>query len=446
VLTLGQVRLLDTLLALDLPPETRGLTRARLARVARWSATAQVEEAAREAAQVLATVQASGDAPLAALAATRLAQARFRAGHNTDAIAYAREAIEMSRALGDPSSEARALAIEAAALGSIDRRQEALVRFEQALSLSRRVGDRVGQLEAASGIAFCQFDRGFHAAAREQYEQVLELAHAIDAKRMTLVVTGYLGLLELDRERPVDALELATAAIAAAREFGEVRAEGTFLAIAGAARAELDELAAAEQAADDAERLLLPHPMFLEVAHIYRGLVDLAVSRHAAARRDLDVARRYRSAARARIATATASKLVERSDDARIAIRVLKRALDRSRMSITPAPSAALLTVGWHGAWFVVGPGERIDLSRRAPLRALLWLLAEHREAQPGTAIPIDQLIAAAWPGQKMVRSSALNRLHVAFATLRSLGLKDVLQRRGEGYLLTPAIALRIEG
>src|SRR5262249_49721759 len=153
----------------------------------------------------------------------------------------------------------------------------------------------------------------------------------------------------LELERPVDALELATAAIAAAREFGEVRAEGTFLAIAAAARAQLDDLAAAEQAADEAERLLIPHPMFLEVARVYRGLVDLANGRQAAARRDLDTARRYRSAARGRIATATTSKLVERSDDARIAVRVLKRALDRSRMSITPAPHAVQVTVGWHG-------------------------------------------------------------------------------------------------
>ena len=445
-LTRGQARMLDALLALDVAPETRGVTRARLARAARVSATARVEEAAREAAEVLAAAQASGDAPLAALAATRLAQAQFRAGHNADAIEHARAAIAMSRTLGDPSTEARALAIEAAALGSLDRRQEALVRFEHALSLSRGVGDQVGQLEALSGVAFSQFDRGFHAAAREHYEQTLELAHALDAKRMALVVTGYLGLLELDRERPVDALELATAATAEAREFGEVRAEGTFLAIAGAARAQLDDLAAAELAADEAERLLVHHPMFLEVTRIYRGLVDLAHSRHAAARNDLETARRYRSAARGRIAAATASKLVERSDDARLATRILKRALDRSGMSITPRPHAAQLTVGWLGAWFVVGAGERIDLSRRAQLRALLWLLAERREAQPDVAIPIDQLIATAWPEQKLLRSSALNRLHVAFATLRSLGLKDVLQRRGEGYLLTPSVALHIQG
>ena len=62
--------------------------------------------------------------------------------------------------------------------------------------------------------------------------------------------------------------------------------------------------------------------------------------------------------------------------------------------------------------------------------------LAEVAGEAPDGCLGVDDLLAIGWPGEKMARSSALNRLYVALATLRSLGLRDVIVRRPEGYAL----------
>ena len=71
----------------------------------------------------------------------------------------------------------------------------------------------------------------------------------------------------------------------------------------------------------------------------------------------------------------------------------------------------------------------------RGLLRALLRGLADGA-ADPARCLTVDDLLAIGWPGEKMARSSALNRLYVALATLRSLGLRDVIVRKPEGYAL----------
>jgi predicted ATPase len=439
-LTAEQMRSLDAVLALGIEVEPRLLARAQIARATRLSAIARLDEAGVVANEALEIARGVGDIALIGLAEIQLGTARFRAGRNHEALDHARSAIEACRTARDAASEGRALTLEGAALSSLDCGEAALARYDQALSLSRRVGDRRGELHADCGIAFSHLERSFHEPAHHHYTHALELARETGARRMAVLVTGYLALLELDRDRPIDALELASAAVAEANEYGEVRAEGVFSSIAAAARAQLDELALAEQAADAAERLLAPYGMFLEVAHIHRGHVDLARSRSAT---DREVARRHRADARARVEAANASRLVERSDDARIAVRILTRAIDRLAVPHTPPPDTSVF-VGWQGTWFALGTRERVELAKRPTLRALLWLLAGRREAAPGGPVTIDELVAAGWPGQKLVRSVALHRLHVALATLRALGLTEALERRGDGYLLSAKIPLQI--
>ena len=46
----------------------------------------------------------------------------------------------------------------------------------------------------------------------------------------------------------------------------------------------------------------------------------------------------------------------------------------------------------------------------------------------------VDDLLALGWPGEKMARSAALDRLYMPLATLRSLGLRDTIVRGPDGY------------
>jgi len=141
-----------------------------------------------------------------------------------------------------------------------------------------------------------------------------------------------------------------------------------------------------------------------------------------------------------------APAIADVSDDARAALQILERALGRSAPatpSAAPAlQSAGVLIVPYGAASFRLGSDPPVDLSRRTALRQILDVLAQHHERAPGEPLDVGRLIAAGWPSEKIARSSALNRLHVALATLRSLGLRDVLLRQGEGYLLDPSVTL----
>ena len=56
-----------------------------------------------------------------------------------------------------------------------------------------------------------------------------------------------------------------------------------------------------------------------------------------------------------------------------------------------------------------------------------------------------SELIAATWPDDDLDVTAAVNRLHVAVAMLRKLGLHDILVRRIDGYCLDPNVPLRVE-
>ena len=53
-------------------------------------------------------------------------------------------------------------------------------------------------------------------------------------------------------------------------------------------------------------------------------------------------------------------------------------------------------------------------------------------------------LVAKGWPGERMLPAAARNRLHVTLTTLRKLGLRELLQANEGGYLLDPALPVRL--
>ena len=60
------------------------------------------------------------------------------------------------------------------------------------------------------------------------------------------------------------------------------------------------------------------------------------------------------------------------------------------------------------------------------------------------SSVTVDEILEAAWPGERMAPDAAANRLHVALATLRKLGLRDALKSGGGAYWLDPSLALRV--
>lgn len=99
---------------------------------------------------------------------------------------------------------------------------------------------------------------------------------------------------------------------------------------------------------------------------------------------------------------------------------------------------AAPIHVGEQGKWFAVEGGAAVDLSRRRPLARILAALA-----QTGEPIDAPDLIAAGWPGERIVRHAARIRLRVAIATLRSMGLARHIVTTRKGYALACVIVHR---
>jgi hypothetical protein len=97
-----------------------------------------------------------------------------------------------------------------------------------------------------------------------------------------------------------------------------------------------------------------------------------------------------------------------------------------------PPPESALL-VGERGEWFRPPHGERVGLERRKSLALLLDRLA----AAPGASLDASALFSAAWPGERAIASAAAHRVRVGIATLRKLGLRDLVVTTPAGYALS---------
>ncbi len=111
----------------------------------------------------------------------------------------------------------------------------------------------------------------------------------------------------------------------------------------------------------------------------------------------------------------------------------------RRRLEKEGGPS---LVVGPE-ARFVETPSGLVRLERRGPVRRVLWALVEGHDTRPGEAISWEELLEKGWPGEKPQPESGRNRVYVAVAELRNLGLRELLVRRDDGYLLEPR--LRVE-
>ena len=103
------------------------------------------------------------------------------------------------------------------------------------------------------------------------------------------------------------------------------------------------------------------------------------------------------------------------------------------------------LTVAADASWFKLAAGPRTELDRRPNLRAILAALVAHRRDARGEALAADRLVAVGWPSEQLATEPGRNRLRVAISTLRSMGLRDILLSRDDGYLLDPDVGVAIE-
>lgn len=122
--------------------------------------------------------------------------------------------------------------------------------------------------------------------------------------------------------------------------------------------------------------------------------------------------------------------------------------LDRPRTSgllLDPQPIPShqrAVRVAATGEWFQVGEQERVDLTTRRSLRRILAHLLKMRQRHAGQARSVRQLVAAGWPGERMLPKSGADRVYTAIRTLRRFGLEDILLTHNGGYMLHPDLEI----
>jgi tetratricopeptide (TPR) repeat protein len=388
------------------------------------------EEAAAAFERALQYARKAGSASLSARALAFLALARRSQG----LLAEARERFEASATLFREIGDAKSESVVLSGLASLDLGEADLDgakrALESAIDVLLRSGDPATAAMMRVDLGIVLQEMGDLEGARGVYEAALVAHRGAGNRRHEGITLGYLGTLE-DEQGRVDAAEVAlTDGLSLLRTLGDPKFVAVFAACLAAVCAQRGDALGARSALAEAElRSRDGEARVVAAVALHRLRVEVAAGQ----RVDTVVERR-----------GTAMGLFNQSDDVRFASRMLDRVLVP-----IPTPSeiarANALHVAEDASWIESPNGKRINLSRRAVHRRLVQRLVRERLTAPGVPLPLAALVAAGWPGEKLTGSSAQNRLHVALATLRADGLRDHLKREPGGYLLDPAIEVRVE-
>jgi predicted ATPase len=375
--------------------------------------------------------------------------------------------------------------------------------LERAIAIHRDVGDLRFEATNTGNLAVVAHDAGRLAEARVHCDRALALCRQTGNRRLEAEVLGLLAAVAHEADRLDEASERYARALAMHREVGNRRAEGMLLSYHGALLAEtgdieggraayaraltilrecrdrpnealvLGALAAIEarEGLLESARAALAHatecldgidePRARAAVHLWRGHLELALAREARLEGDEPRAQILIDDARRRLdeTDPAQSGEVRRAADVRLARRALHRAVDatgRAETAPTSRPSpdgpppgapADALVVCANGRWFRNPHGEVVSIARWRPLQRLLERLAERREIAPGEPLSVEALVAAGWPGERMLSKAGATRVYTAIASLRRIGLRDMLVRDERGYSLRTDVAIaRVSG
>jgi tetratricopeptide (TPR) repeat protein len=266
--------------------------------------------------------------------------ARLQVGDVDQALVHSRAATDAARAGGHRHEEPLALQQTGAVYQAMGATAEARAHYESALELAVERGDKVAEVRAAMGLGSYHLEAGDLVRAEAYYDRGFLIARRAGMARNVRIVMGYLGVLHFDAGRLQEAERWLDNAAQGSRAVGDPRVEGIFEGMRGAVLASLDLADEARAAFSVAEPLLRSHPYFGAVIALHRGHLDLCEARvlresEGASAMSRRVGELVCTAAR-RLAEAEAwhgetPPLLRRSDDARIAARILRRALAAHR-------------------------------------------------------------------------------------------------------------------
>lgn len=90
-----------------------------------------------------------------------------------------------------------------------------------------------------------------------------------------------------------------------------------------------------------------------------------------------------------------------------------------------------------------LGEAPWVKLSNRATLWRIVSFLVRKRREAPGQGASLYELVSATYPDETLMGEAASNRIYYSLSTLRKMGLREVLARNEEGYLIPESLQIR---
>lgn len=338
------------------------------------------------------------------------------------------------RALGNAEGLAAALYEQAVVEMFAGDHAAAFARFDEGLDVAERGGVRVlyGACKTARGSLLQEGGR--LEEALEHHAEAARVFHELGTRYREASALYYLATTYLERGETLETLAVLGRARRALEGVGVARYEALIAGCTASAFGALGDFVRAREAIAEAERAAAKvsgEPALAATVDLHRDALD--VRERDATDRDALLAR-----AAARVAE-------DASDDSRFALRMLRRACSKERPPSTEA-HARLVIAKDGGSFRLPGTAEDVIIPERSPLRRILAHLAERRVEAAGEAVTIDDVIHVGWPDEKIAAAAALNRAHVALASLRKLGLRGLLVKTAGGYAISEAAVVTIKG
>ncbi|MFW6369247.1 MAG: ATP-binding protein, partial [Myxococcota bacterium] len=306
------------------------------------------------------------------------------AGRLAESAEHFQNALALFRSAGDIRYQGSVLMNLGVVRSTEGRHEDARDLLLEAKELLEQAGDSATAADVMVNLGSVHINMGELGAAEQYLERALALERALGNRRFEGLALANLGLLAAERSNMRLARQRFHSCLQTFSAGGDRRFLSVTLPFAAAVDASLGLIGEARANFAEARRALeeMGDKGMLRTQEVLEGFLDLALAREAAERLELEESAHHVDDARKRLRLRPAGDV--QSEDFPTALRLLKRALEdrdagfvqKASVSSGPTPSLGpseqALLVSESVDWFTPPGGERVDISRRGPLRLVL--------------------------------------------------------------------------